>query len=60
MLTAGVTVLPLTGVDARPAVAVRAELAAVGTPIRPYDLLIAGLARARGAGLRLEDWGGGG
>jgi tRNA(fMet)-specific endonuclease VapC len=48
----------------------RAELACVGTPIGPYDLMIAGHARSRGLilvtnnvrefarvdGLRIEDW----
>lgn len=56
--------------DARSAGAVRATLAAAGTPIGPYDVLIAGQAMARGLtlvthnrrefqrieGLRLEDW----
>ena len=64
-------VLPLTEHDARAVAAVRAELAAAGTPIAPYDVLIAGQARSRGAvlvtgntrefgrvrGLRLDDWG---
>jgi len=49
---------------------IRADLARVGTPIGPYDLLIAAIARAhsvilvthntrefeRVAGLNLEDW----
>jgi len=49
---------------------IRAELARVGTPIGPYDMMIAGHARSQGmilvtnnrrefervAGLRLEDW----
>ena len=56
--------------DARAAGEVRALLATRGTPIRPYDVLIAGQARARGMvlvtrnmaeftrvpGLLLEDW----
>lgn len=56
--------------DARAAGAVRAALAAAGTPIGPYDALIAGQALARGLvlvthnphefarveGLRVEDW----
>lgn len=56
--------------DARHAGAIRADLAALGTPIGAYDVLIAGQARARAltlitrnmrefrgvAGLRLEDW----
>lgn len=57
--------------DARAAGAVRAALAAGGTPIGPHDVLIAGQALARGLvlvthntrefarveGLRVEDWG---
>lgn len=56
--------------DARDAGEVRASLAAKGTPIGPYDVLIAGQARARGLvlithntdefarvpGLLMEDW----
>jgi tRNA(fMet)-specific endonuclease VapC len=56
--------------DAREAGAVRAELAARGTPIGPFDMLMAGQARGRGLtlvtanvgeflrvdGLVLEDW----
>ncbi|SRR6266851_342251 len=56
--------------DARHAGEVRAVLGAHGTPIGPYDLLIAGQAKARAlilvthntaefgrvSGLRLEDW----
>lgn len=56
--------------DARVAGEIRAELSRQGTPIGPYDALIAGQARARGlilvtnntgefrrvAGLSLEDW----
>jgi tRNA(fMet)-specific endonuclease VapC len=56
--------------DARQAGQVRAQLAAQGTPIGPYDVLIAGQAKARGitlvthntkefgrvADLRIEDW----
>jgi tRNA(fMet)-specific endonuclease VapC len=56
--------------DARHAGEVRAALAVAGTPIGPYDVLIAGQARARDLilithnlkefsrvpGLRLEDW----
>lgn len=56
--------------DARQAGEVRALLAARGTPIGPYDVLIAGQARARGLilvthntaefsrvpALRIEDW----
>ena len=56
--------------DARVAGKIRAELSRQGTPIGPYDALIAGQARARGLilvtnntgefgrvdGLSLEDW----
>ncbi len=56
--------------DAREAGAVRAALAAAGTPIGPYDVLIAGQARARSLvlvtanvrefarvpGLRVQNW----
>jgi tRNA(fMet)-specific endonuclease VapC len=56
--------------DAREAGEIRAALARAGTPIGPYDLLIAGQARRRGAvlvtantkefarvpGLKTEDW----
>jgi tRNA(fMet)-specific endonuclease VapC len=56
--------------DARQAGELRASLAAQGTPIGPYDVLIAGQAKARGmtlvtrntsefdrvAGLAVEDW----
>lgn len=56
--------------DALEAGAIRANLAARGTPIGPYDVLIAGQAKARDlclitnntrefgrvAGLRIEDW----
>jgi tRNA(fMet)-specific endonuclease VapC len=56
--------------DARESGAVRAHLAGRGTPIGPYDVLIAGQARGRGLtlvtantsefervpGLALEDW----
>lgn len=57
--------------DARQAGEIRAALAASGTPIGPYDVLIAGQAKARGltlvtanveefkrvGGLRVENWG---
>jgi len=63
-------VLDFSKEDAREAGEVRALLAAQGTPIGPYDILIAGQARARGLvlvtrntgefarvpGLRIEDW----
>ncbi|MFL6025172.1 MAG: PIN domain-containing protein [Marmoricola sp.] len=43
-----VVVLDIDGRAGRVAGAVRAELAARGTPIGPYDVLIAGQARAEG------------
>ena len=65
-----IDVLDLDARDAEAAGLVRAELAAAGTPIGGYDLLIAGQARRRGLvvatgnvaefgrvdGLRAEDW----
>lgn len=64
--------LPFDAADARAAGEIRAELKRKGTPIGPYDLLIAGQARARGLtvvtrnvgefrrmeGLAVEDWAG--
>ena len=41
-------VVPFDASDARVAGAIRSELEAVGRPIDPYDVLIAGQARARG------------
>jgi len=63
-------VVPFDKDDARHAGEVRALLASKGTPIGPYDVLIAGQAKARGLilithntaefkrvpGLRFEDW----
>ena len=63
-------IVPFDAGDARAAGAVRSELEAVGRPIGPYDLLIAGQARARNLvlitansreferveGLVCEDW----
>lgn len=63
-------IVPLDREDARQAAAIRAELAASGSPIGPYDALIAGQARSRDltlitrntgefsrvAGLRFEVW----
>ena len=63
-------IMPFDAGDARAAGAVRSELEAAGLPIGPYDLLIAGQARARnlvlvtansrdfdrGRGLVCEDW----
>lgn len=41
-------ILPFDAEDARTAGAIRAELIRRGTPIGPYDMLIAGQAKARG------------
>lgn len=63
-------VVPFDVDDAHAAGAIRAELQRLGTPIGPYDVLIAGQALARGLivitrnvrefqrvkGLRLENW----
>lgn len=63
-------VLPFEHEDARVAGEIRALLSAAGTPIGPYDSLIAGQAKARGLtlvtnnlrefervdALKLEDW----
>ena len=65
-------VVPFDASDARVAGAIRSELEAAGRPIGPYDLLIAGQARARGltlvtansdeflrvTDLECEDWSG--
>jgi tRNA(fMet)-specific endonuclease VapC len=64
--------LPFDASDARAAGEIRTELKRKGTPIGPYDLLIAGQARARGLtvvtrnvgefrrveGLKVEAWAG--
>lgn len=64
------TVLEFDEEDARQAGQIRAHLASKGTPIGPYDVLIAGQAMARGLtlvthdtsefqrvpGLKVEDW----
>ena len=44
-------IVPFDASDARAAGALRAELEAAGQPIGPYDLLIAGQARARSLAL---------
>ena len=63
-------IVPFDAADARMAGAIRSELEAIGRPIGPYDLLIAGQARARNLvlvtansrefsrveGLDSEDW----
>ena len=65
-----VTLLPFGPAEARASALIRAELEKAGTPIGPYDLLIAGTAMSHGAilvthntkelgrvrGLALEDW----
>ena len=70
LLFADLVILDLDREDARTAGEIRATLARQGTPIGPYDVLIAGQARARGLtlvtnnisefqrvpGLALEDW----
>jgi tRNA(fMet)-specific endonuclease VapC len=69
-LNASFKVLDFDGQDARVAGEIRAELARRGTPIGPYDVLIAGQALARGLtlvtgntrefsrvdGLKMVDW----
>ena len=70
LVKTGIDVLPLTPDDAREAGDIRAELRRAGTPIGPYDLLIAAQARraratlvtsntrefARVPGLAVLDW----
>jgi tRNA(fMet)-specific endonuclease VapC len=72
-LQAPISVLPFDADDAREAGEIRAALAKAGTPIGPYDILIAAQARRRGATLvtanerefarvprlKTEDWAGG-
>jgi tRNA(fMet)-specific endonuclease VapC len=48
LLFADLVTLEFDREDARTAGAIRAKLAQQGTPIGPYDVLIAGQARARG------------
>jgi len=69
-LQAPIELLPFEPGDAEEAGEIRAALERAGTPIGPYDVLIAGQARRRGArlvtangrefarvpGLRVEDW----
>lgn len=50
-LAPGVEVLPFDADDAAEAGDIRASLEAQGTPIGPYDILIAAQARRRGAAL---------
>jgi tRNA(fMet)-specific endonuclease VapC len=70
LLFTDLAILDLTREDARVAGGIRAELAHAGRPIGPYDVLIAGQARARDIPLvtnntgefrrvprlRIEDW----
>lgn len=70
LLFSDLPILDVDPEDARVAGEIRAELARQGTPIGPYDVLIAGQAKARAltlvtnnmgefrrvADLRLEDW----
>lgn len=70
LLFADLAILDFDREDARVAGEIRAELKRRGTPIGPYDTLIAGQARARNlmlvtnntgefsriSGLRIEDW----
>jgi tRNA(fMet)-specific endonuclease VapC len=70
LLFADLVILELDREDARAAGEIRATLMRQGTPIGPYDVLIAGQARARGLtlvtnnisefqrveGLEIEDW----
>ncbi|MBB5235593.1 PIN domain-containing protein [Deinococcus budaensis] len=46
-LQADLTLLPFEAPDARHTAQIRAALAAAGTPIGPFDLQLAGTARAR-------------
>jgi tRNA(fMet)-specific endonuclease VapC len=69
-LTLDVTLWPFEPGDAEEAGGIRAALERAGTPIGPYDVLVAAQARRRGAllvsanerefarvpGLRIEDW----
>jgi len=71
-LALDVTIWPFDADDAEEAGDIRVTLERAGTPIGPYDILIAAQARRRGAvlvtsngrefarvpGLRLEDWAG--
>lgn len=47
-LQADLAILPFEAPDARHTAQIRAGLAAAGTPIGPFDLQLAGTARARG------------
>lgn len=70
LLFADLSILDVDREDARVAGEIRADLTRQGAPIGPYDVLIAGQAKARGLtlvtsntgeftrveGLRVEDW----
>ncbi len=72
LLASGFTEPDFTSQDALEAADIRAHLESIGTPIGPYDLLIAAQARCRNAvlvtlnirefsrvpGLMVSDWGG--
>lgn len=51
LLAANIDILPFTADDASDAADIRAGLEREGTPIGPYDILIAAQARRRGVGL---------
>jgi tRNA(fMet)-specific endonuclease VapC len=69
-LKGGVEIVPFDSDDAYESADIRAHLKRLGTPIGPYDILIAAQARRRGAtlvtanssefervaGLKVEDW----
>lgn len=70
LLTTRIAILPFSSKEAEVAAMIRAELEYMGTPIGPYDTLIAGMALSSNAtlvthntkefcrikGLTLEDW----
>ncbi len=69
-LVSRITILPFASKEAEVAAMIRAELENLGTPIGPYDTLIAGIALSQNAtlvthntkefnrvqGLSIEDW----
>ena len=70
LLLQGIAIIPFDADDAKEAADIRAHLKRLGTPIGPYDILIAAQARRRGAtlvtantqefqrvpGLQVVDW----
>lgn len=70
LLGLGIAIIPFDADDAKEAADIRAHLKRLGTPIGPYDILIAAQARRRGAtlvtantrefqrvsGLQVVDW----